>query len=386
MMNNKWIVPSLFIILLAVIVYFSLPFFQGQSGKIEWVSPYKNIDWQTIRQAKAQLHTHTTRSDGSLSPQAVVDLYKQGGYDILAITDHWRVTYPWEEFSSFEPSAPVVKRFEDGATDYSSREELFRYENRDPGTLGMLAIQASEPSFTGERSHHMVSLFSDVTGQDMEFESTLAAIGEAGGLVSFAHPARSTEKKNNTAEDYIFYFDKYPQIYGIDIFTRATFNDPGRWPYSLELYSGLIRHYGLPGQEGWRPVWMTCTDDLHNLDDFDQGMQLQLVQEITRDQVYKSLKEGAFFWVAKAVDAEVPSITSIDFGKSSITVKGRGFDQVSWYYEGKVIHTGDTFDFFRNGTDGQFYVHFMAHTSDFSVEGKSGALLGSQPFWIVKKK
>jgi len=37
---------------------------------------------------KANFHTHSTISDGLLTPNQVVDLYKKHGYDILAITDH----------------------------------------------------------------------------------------------------------------------------------------------------------------------------------------------------------------------------------------------------------------------------------------------------------
>lgn len=37
---------------------------------------------------KANLHTHTTISDGALSPAEVKELYKAKGYQILAITDH----------------------------------------------------------------------------------------------------------------------------------------------------------------------------------------------------------------------------------------------------------------------------------------------------------
>jgi hypothetical protein len=39
---------------------------------------------------KGNLHTHTTRSDGELAPQAVISLYRKAGYDFLALTDHWR--------------------------------------------------------------------------------------------------------------------------------------------------------------------------------------------------------------------------------------------------------------------------------------------------------
>ena len=37
---------------------------------------------------KASLHTHSTVSDGKLTPQQVKQLYKDAGYSILALTDH----------------------------------------------------------------------------------------------------------------------------------------------------------------------------------------------------------------------------------------------------------------------------------------------------------
>lgn len=40
---------------------------------------------------KGNLHTHSTKSDGRLSPEEVVALYKAHGYDFLALTDHWCV-------------------------------------------------------------------------------------------------------------------------------------------------------------------------------------------------------------------------------------------------------------------------------------------------------
>lgn len=43
---------------------------------------------------KGNLHTHTTNSDGSYSPQDTVDLYAQAGYDFLALSDHNHFTRP----------------------------------------------------------------------------------------------------------------------------------------------------------------------------------------------------------------------------------------------------------------------------------------------------
>jgi predicted metal-dependent phosphoesterase TrpH len=36
----------------------------------------------------AELHAHTTWSDGALGIPALVDLYGQQGFDVLCITDH----------------------------------------------------------------------------------------------------------------------------------------------------------------------------------------------------------------------------------------------------------------------------------------------------------
>jgi predicted metal-dependent phosphoesterase TrpH len=41
---------------------------------------------------KCALHTHSTESDGDLPPRALAAAYDDAGFDVLAITDHWRLT------------------------------------------------------------------------------------------------------------------------------------------------------------------------------------------------------------------------------------------------------------------------------------------------------
>jgi len=358
-MKIKQILIRLLIVALAIVIiylYKTLPIFQHAADeKIEWVSPYKDIKWETVIRAKAQFHSHTTQSDGELTPAELVDLYSGAGFDVLAITDHWKATYPWENFDI------------------------------NTNASGMLPIQGAEPSHKGPRQHHVVSLFSNVTGKDSEFEQTLSIIDLVGGLASFAHPARSAERNNNETADYIYFLDNYRQIYGIDIFTRATFNDPERWPINTKLYSEIIMHYGTPENKGWRPVWMTSTDDLHKIEDLNQGFQIQLVDTLNRDNIYDSLKDGKFFWVANAPEEQPPLIKSVQFKGSKITVRAEGCDQIDWHFNDKVVHTGKSFDALKNATEDVFYVYFTAYTSDFSVEGKTGSLVGSQPFWILRK-
>src|SRR3989442_6214912 len=41
---------------------------------------------------KTALHTHTSESDGELSPDAHAAHHEWAGFDVLAITDHWTLT------------------------------------------------------------------------------------------------------------------------------------------------------------------------------------------------------------------------------------------------------------------------------------------------------
>lgn len=40
---------------------------------------------------KCALHTHSTLSDGTLSPVHLVKAYDEAGFDVVSITDHWRI-------------------------------------------------------------------------------------------------------------------------------------------------------------------------------------------------------------------------------------------------------------------------------------------------------
>lgn len=41
---------------------------------------------------KGNLHMHTSRSDGALSPEDACELYGSRGYDFIALTDHWKLS------------------------------------------------------------------------------------------------------------------------------------------------------------------------------------------------------------------------------------------------------------------------------------------------------
>ena len=44
---------------------------------------------------RGNLHTHSTLSDGVLSPEAVVEAYKGAGYDFMMLSDHFIHHFKW---------------------------------------------------------------------------------------------------------------------------------------------------------------------------------------------------------------------------------------------------------------------------------------------------
>jgi hypothetical protein len=46
------------------------------------------LNWLFKMLLKGCLHTHTTCSDGTMTPQAVAEAYQERGYDFIAFTDH----------------------------------------------------------------------------------------------------------------------------------------------------------------------------------------------------------------------------------------------------------------------------------------------------------
>ena len=53
------------------------------------------------RYYKGNTHAHTTRSDGRRTPEEVMRMFKDHGYDFLVISDHWRA-FPAREYEGMQ--------------------------------------------------------------------------------------------------------------------------------------------------------------------------------------------------------------------------------------------------------------------------------------------
>ena len=154
---------------------------------------------------KLGLHQHSTRSDGGFEPAQVAALYREQGYDAIALTDHW-------VFSEAD-------------------------------TLSGLPILAGCEYHVGARDagkgvYHIVCLLADraptLARENATAQGIIDAIHAAGGIAVLAHPAWSM----NTSECV-------KALRGIDateIFNTIS-NNMRRADSSL-----LVDHYALNGQ------------------------------------------------------------------------------------------------------------------------------------------
>jgi len=115
---------------------------------------------------KGNIHTHSTLSDGRLPPGQVCEIYREAGYDFLALTDHFlpRYGFPVADTRSF----------------------------RAPGFTTLLGAEVHAPATSlGEAWHILaVGLPPDFarTGPDETAPALAARCAAAGAFVAIAHP------------------------------------------------------------------------------------------------------------------------------------------------------------------------------------------------------
>lgn len=75
---------------------------------MSWENPFQSPG----RFWRGNIHTHSTASDGCLSPEAVCAVYKNAGYDFLCISDHFmeRFGYPLTDATRFDTETFVTIR------------------------------------------------------------------------------------------------------------------------------------------------------------------------------------------------------------------------------------------------------------------------------------
>ncbi|MFO7922986.1 MAG: hypothetical protein R6U58_04775 [Bacteroidales bacterium] len=331
----------------------------------EIINPYESVDWTEYGQYKANFHTHTTRSDGRLNPHTVVDRYHQLGYDILAITDHNEVTWPWTAFAEMEASGTSQNRMESAP---ETMPETFIYENRDPEELGMIDIQANELS----SHHHMGSFFNDHNGTSTEVES-LEATAAKDGITMLYHPGRyqGRDPQFFNLQWYVDLYETYDHLFGMEVY-----NQGDRYPGDRRLWDSVLT-VTMPE----KPVWGYSNDDMHALPHLGRNWSVMLLPELNHEQVRYGLEKGLsyFVYAPGGHDGPKPPViesVKVNDRKGTIEISAEGYDTVVWISGGEVLHEGSML----NLNDLEESIPYIRA----ELYGPGETVAGTQPFGIKK--
>ena len=337
--NYKWAGARTGTLLLAMV---AIGFMGCTARRPAWTieNPYAEVNWTQDGRYKSSLHTHTRASDGKLFPHEVIDGYQQLDYDVLAITDHNKVSYPWTGLSGLY------------GTDY---------EDRDPDAVGMLDVPGNEFS----RHHHMGSYWTGHPGTSDEVQSLEATLALEGQTVLF-HPGRYKKP----VEWYVDLFERYNHLAGMEVY-----NQGDRYPGDRQKWDAVLSAI-MPD----RPVWGFSNDDMHRREQLGRNWNILLLPELTEKSVRRGLNEGLFFFVYATkghAGAEPPVIKflTVDPRNGIIRAQVSGHDRLEWISDGKVVHDGAQLNLDEVSEIGS-YVRLMV----YGVEDET--IVGTQPLGI----
>ena len=280
-------------------------------------NPYDMVDFSSCHHYKANLHTHTTQSDGTSSPSKVIAHYHDiGSYDILAITDHNHNTWPWDDFI-------------DDPAEYCSSSSAYYPD------LGMLAISGNEFSLR----HHRSGLLNDYPFGGFFMRFVFWYVDQQDGVSFFNHPGRYDYDQSW----YQQYFDRYDAVVGIEVY-----NQGDRYDQDRLLWDDINRN-----RDPDDLIWGFSNDDMHriHLQAF-RNYQHLLMDELTEDEFRTALYDGAFYFSYEPNGANMswetygqaltPKLIDVALDGSRIQLTAQDYDGVEWYDEDSQIIARNT--------------------------------------------
>jgi hypothetical protein len=246
---------------------------------------------ETTRQYKANLHSHSNISDGTLTPEEMADIYREHGYSILAITDH---EAPAAHQDLNRPGFQMITGYEA----YIRSDSLCRFDPFRPEIhLNLIAKDPANVTYIGydaefckylphEAAEKLPQAGAGIRRYNREYlQEFIRTANEAGYLVSMNHPVWSQESESMLLG--------LKGCYSLEIYNTGSWCINGG-----ELNTGLYDAYLRNGSM----IYCHGADDNHNkkpLDDLLSDSFGAWTQVLAKDLSYASvihaLENGDFY-------------------------------------------------------------------------------------------
>ena len=145
-------------------------------------------------------HIHTTWSDGKCSPDRVVELYGESGFDVIAITDHVLDSESIKKARKQTSGLSAVSRSE-----FSNYQQaLWAASRRAWEKYGMLVVPGVEITNNTARYHILSLDIKEYISPDLDVEAIIEKTREQQGISVACHPY----VRNHSGEDPSVYLWK----------------------------------------------------------------------------------------------------------------------------------------------------------------------------------
>lgn len=232
---------------------------------------------------KANLHVHTTVSDGDFTPEEIKKMYLEKGYSIVAFTDHEvMVPHPEltdERFLAITSTEISVNQRNDCDFFFTKTYHLNIYSPYDHKSCfntfdkSKMWLNHSFDYITPEQEKET---YNRVYSVDC-INDIIKKANEEGCLVSYNHPVWSLQ-------DYSDYID-LKGLWGIELYNTGCARN-GYFD-SEKPFDELLR-------KGER-ILPLATDDAHKLVDCYGGFTMINAEKLTYDNIFNSLKNGDLY-------------------------------------------------------------------------------------------
>ncbi len=249
------------------------------------ISPHKP-------QFKANLHCHSTLSDGRLSPEQLKTVYREQGYDILAITDH---ESPRDHSALSETDFLMLTGYEayirpdpECCYDVFASEIHLNLFARDPHNETLICYNPACCKYLSPAEQEALTKAGSVRTREYTSEyinEFIRTANENGYLVSYNHPVWSME-----SEERIMSYDG---IFSMEMVNGNSYT-LNHMEYNGPLYDKLIR-----SGKKW---FVHAADDNHNKYPFDhpqndsfRAFTMLLSDTLSYDAVICAMERGDMY-------------------------------------------------------------------------------------------
>lgn len=237
---------------------------------------------------KANLHCHSTCSDGRKTPEEVKQMYIEKGYSVIAYTDHNvlidKKYLSDESFLALNGYELDIKQSDENRFDFKHCHLCFIALESD--NLTQACWHRTKYDYFKKRNTEKIKF--DESKPDFERvytpECVNAMIAEGrnnGFFVTYNHPAWSLE----TLDDY----GRYEGMNAMEIFNNNSYT-LGFPEYNPKIYDDILR--------GGQKIFCIATDDNHNapaLHDSFGGFTMINAEKLEYRTVTKALENGDFY-------------------------------------------------------------------------------------------